>query len=443
MAEFRISAELHQSLRAVREEVRTTFEQLRLRGESGDVSGKERLERVPALAKRNFGNLMHRDPVLAAKEAWRLVDFLEGAPGARLTPLAREALRAVELDAQLAKLRASLRWREASFHLREALGAPQQAEERIQPPPHDRVPPDRAAQMPVEQHPTGGAPGDAALHENAQGGVRTPRRRMLRRWLPILIVLLFVSGGVALLVAMRQQNPASRSRNDCVALEKASPAELADRWTVDEDMPAPLPPPDPASPDPAMFVIGDPPDGGPIRSIFTTSQFSYDERSLKDLEGGGKADFRLRVGGWADTYLSLLKFPLPNHRSARRALIRLTVLGDEPSSRPTPMALRAIAEPWDIPSGSKQRLWWADCPRSQIHRVNLPEPGAPESHYDIDITHIYNGWVRGRAVNHGIMLEPHRIGSYGASSERFPNFSTFYSTRAVDPDKRPKLILLY
>lgn len=149
------------------------------------------------------------------------------------------------------------------------------------------------------------------------------------------------------------------------------------------------------------------------------------------------------MGGWGDTYLSLLKFPLADNRTVRRAVIRLVVLGDEPRSRPTPMTLRMIGDEWDMPPGPQHRLWWRDCPRSEAFRRHLPAPGPPESTYDIDITDMYNLWARGLVSNHGIMLEPEQIGAYGASAEDYASFSTFYSTRAIDPEKRPKLILSY
>jgi hypothetical protein len=104
--EFRLDPDLHETLKGIRSSVRKLFEQLRVRHESGDTSGKERLDRVPALSRRNFGRLSGPSH-LANKEAWRLLDFLEGEGDPGLSAVAREGLRVVELDKKLAALRAS------------------------------------------------------------------------------------------------------------------------------------------------------------------------------------------------------------------------------------------------------------------------------------------------------------------------------------------------
>jgi len=121
--EFRLDTELHETLKGIRQSVRKLFEQLRLNHEYGDISGQSRLERVPALAKRNFRNLAGPASLRAIKEAWRLIDFLEGGDEARLSRRAREALRVVELDKKLAELRASDLWKGAAASLRNALEA--------------------------------------------------------------------------------------------------------------------------------------------------------------------------------------------------------------------------------------------------------------------------------------------------------------------------------
>src|SRR5207253_15241 len=76
-----------------------------------------------ALAKRNFfRNLTGSNPDLASREAWRLVDFLEGEGGdGRLSAHARAGLRVTELDRRLAALRASGQWKDAARGLRRAL----------------------------------------------------------------------------------------------------------------------------------------------------------------------------------------------------------------------------------------------------------------------------------------------------------------------------------
>lgn len=440
MHEFRIDPELHKTLKHIRESVRGMFEQLRLRSENGDISGKERLERVPALSKRNFGNLTNSDPQRAIKEAWRLIDFLEGSEEARLSLLARDGLRPVELDAHLARLRASARWQDTAARLRAALGAKQDSPEVL----GVSAAPAVASDVPRTEPRMSGLSDDETRMQSRDEAqplpARTPTSKSRTR-LTAALLGIGVIGSSVILLATSRDDPAD-AHLACLPLETASDGELAARWSVQPGDPFPLPAPDPSRPDPVVLTISDPP-GGPVNSIFTTSQFSYEGGRRPRREGGGRADLRLRVGGWGDTYLSLLKFPLPDDRMARRALIRLVVLGDELGSRPTAMNLRVIGDPWDVGPGPQDRLWWRDCPRSAIVRRGLPAPGTPGSHYDIDITHLYNSWVRGAGTNHGIMLEPEHIGSYGSSVERYSNFSTFYSTRAIDPANRPKLILQY
>lgn len=440
MDEFELDPELHGKLKAVRENVRRLFEQLRLKSEDGDISGKERLERVPAFAKRNFRNLAGPNPQLAIKQAWRLIDFLEGSAEARLSLLAREALRAVELDRQLAALRASQGWTEAAGRLREALGAAREDMEPVIVPGRSAAEQDRAEAGPSVPG-SGDGPGPDRLPGAKQGDAEASPRsaRTAGRIAPMFAAV----GMLGALGAIWLRDPGADPRFACLALETASSSALAAHWSVSPAIPVPRPGPGAGRPDPIMFTISDPANGGPVRSIFTTSQYSFAEGTDPDRPGGGKADVRLRVGGWGDTYLSLLKFPIPDNRLVRRAVVRLVVLGDDPTSRPTTMTLRTVNDPWDVPPGPQHRLWWRSCPRSEAIRRNLPAPGPPESIYDIDITDIYNWWARGLQVNQGIMLEPEHIGSYGANRERYANFSTFYSTRAIDPSKRPKLILIH
>jgi hypothetical protein len=439
--EFQLDPDVRDTLKAIRESMRQLFEELRLRNESGDVSGKERLERVPALAKRNFRNLAGGPSHLAAKEAWRLVDFLEGNSEARLSPRAREALRVVELDKKLAAFRASERWTQAALRLREALGASCSGRGDPEGPDWESLDGDKPPLAPANSQPASEFLGNNSCDADAEGAagsasVTGPRRK----WLFGLVALCVLSA-----VALPVMLSGGGNRLDpraCLKLESASERQLAAHWTVPHFDPLPLPPPDPSRPEPLVFTISDPADGGAVRSIWTTSRFSYAQEASGREEGGGQADVRLRVGGWGDTYLSLLKFPLPDNGLVRRAVVRLTVLGDEPSSRPTAMALRTVESPWEVAAGPENRLWWRDCPLSRLVGRHLPPPGPPETVYDIDITTIYNHWARGFVHNDGILLEPEQIGSHSAGGG-YPNFSTFYSTRAIDPEKRPKLILTY
>lgn len=408
MDKFEIDSELHAMLSGIRESMRMLFEQLRLRDQDGDISGKERLERVPALAKRNFTNLTGPVPHLAVKEAWRLVDFLEGnGLEARLSIRAREALRAIELNKQVAAFRASDFWKEAALRLRRALSA---------------------------------TPDESRLTDGASTVVaRRPRPAL--NWIigmavPIAMTALIVNWWVG------RPGTSSDPRTACLALEDASASELAAHWDLEPGAPNPRPPAS-ADAQSRVYPISDPPDGGLVRSIWTTSVFSYAERATRPGPGGGRSDFRLRVGGWGDTYLSLLRVPVPTNRLVQRAVIQLTVLGDEAVSRPTTMTLRAIHDSWQVRPGPNNRLWWQDCPRSAVVRKHLPPPGPRDSVYEIEITDLYNAWALGLQAPYGILLEPENIGRWGPDRPRYSNFNTFYSTRAVDPANRPRLILTY
>ena len=429
MDEFQLDAELHATLKDIRESVRQLFEQLRLKHENGDISGKERLERVPALAKRNFAHLSGENRHLAIKQAWRLVDFLEGGADARLSPRAREALRVVELDKKLAAFAASDRWKQASARLRSALGA-----DLVGAPPADPARPLR--DEPAEPAAAAGAEGSDAPSET--------RSATSARSFPLRTALLIGAAALVaafLLVAWRWAAEPPDDPLACLALEDASPEALAQHRSTPTSPPPARPPR--AEAGHRVYTISDPPGGGPVMSTWTTSQYSFAERGQPSRPGGGRSDLRLRVGGWGDTYLSLLRIPVPSDRLAHRAVVQLTVLGDIPESRPTSMTLRAIGDDWRVSPGSHNRLWWKDCPRSDALVTGLPPPGPRGSVYEVDITDIYNMWAAGLRPPYGIILEPEQIGSWGADRPRYPSLSTFYSTRARDRENRPRLVLTY
>ena len=392
------------------------------------MTGKDRLERVPALAKHNFRNLTGSARHLALRQAWRLVDFLEGSSGeARLTVHAREGLRAVELDRHLATLRASASWKEAARSLRRAIDAASEitapGEELIENASRE----DRATSL-VDQSWTAG---DTAA---------APARRLRARLAGGSTVLIgSIVLGLWAATSLWGDEPAPRYA--CLALETASAGDLEAHWGHEPQSRIPRPAVSKGA-RPRVIRIDDPA-SGPVQSTWTTSTFSFAGRAERRGPGGGRTDFRLRIGGWGDTYLSLLKVPVPTNRVVQRAVLRLTVLGDDGSSRPTTMTIRAIAENWEAGSGPDDRLWWRDCPRSEVFRRHLPAPGPRDSVYEIEITDLYNEWALGQQPPYGIMLEPEHIGSWGPGRPHFSNFNTFYSTRALDPANRPTLILTY
>lgn len=426
MSALNIDDDLYASLRDIREAVRALFEQLRLRNENGDVSGKERLERVPALSKRNFSNLSSEDGALAAREAWRLVDFIEGSANAKLTTVAREALRLTELDRQLAALRSSTAWKRTSARLREVLSSIGES-------------PNSYQTRECEQSDT-----DQLPDENLSplGSWFAPKVRVAR----FAILVGAAAGSAAVWLWFREISRPDRSNPAlaCLALERASEAELAAHWRVGQ--PASVEHVVKKSSRPIEVVISDPPTPGTINSIYTTSVFSMDGDDKPGGPGGGRADARLMVGGWGDTYLSLVKVPLVSDRPVSRAILRLTVLDDalnNGTARPTSMTLRVAYQGWDVMPGGKYRLWWHDCPNSRAVRRNLPPAGPSGSPYDIDITDQYNDWVKGHIPNFGIILEPNEIGKYGEYITGHSNFNVFFSTRAVEINNRPKIIVYY
>lgn len=427
MDDFKLDTDLLEMLRRVRRDVLALFNELRLRGEDGDVTGKVRIERVPTLAKNNFKHLTSRSGPLTRNVAWRLVDFLEGDPRERFSTRAREALRTVQLDHRMTALRESQPWRDAAARLKEALGA-------------------RSGDCSSTTADTEGAGGieeaaapefapiasDAAPPPSNQPDAR--RAKVLAAGLGLALLFVVVS---ALFWTRSTPDP----RYACLALERATPAERAAHFAVS---PRVAPPPPAASPQARehVYPISDPP-GGPVQSIWTTSQFSYGDWSTPSRPGGGRSDFRLRVGGWGDTYVSLLQVPIPTNRLVHKAVVRLTVMGEVDSSRATAMTLRVVQERWQVGASPADRLWWRDCPHSSAVRNNLPPAGRPDSTYDVDVTDLYNLWARGGLSPYGIMLEPEKIGSWRPDRKQYSNFSTFYSTRAREQENRPRLVLTY
>ncbi len=170
-------------------------------------------------------------------------------------------------------------------------------------------------------------------------------------------------------------------------------------------------------------------DDSNARSIWTTSVYSYAPGG--GGPGGGLADSRLRVGGWGDTYVSLITIPLEERRVVvHRATLSLHLNREDRGRAATPMQLMRITRQWSWSLGD--RLWWRDVPSAEFVAV-LPAPSSAASVYEIDVTDLYNRWVRNETPNFGIMLRPVLTNN---------NFTTFYSTRA-DPGRRPSLRIIY
>ncbi len=192
------------------------------------------------------------------------------------------------------------------------------------------------------------------------------------------------------------------------------------------------PPPAPAA-RPGDFVCQPGPSDG--KDIWTTSRLSCAPGG--DSPGGGKSDDRLRVGGWGDTYLSLLQFDLsrmPAHaRSAVLYLFCYNLTGGG-----IPLYLDRITQPWDWKTSGTgrdhERLWWADRPAaSPWQEQSLPTPVAGQW-CAIDITDLYNAWQSGVWPNFGVQLRP----KWSANE----HFDEFYSSRSTNnPSLRPNLVV--
>lgn len=236
------------------------------------------------------------------------------------------------------------------------------------------------------------------------------------------------------------REPAPDPRYACIPLESASDTERVAHSTPEIGL---IFQPDPHWKSRARaFPIPDP-ENGPLQSTWTTSQYSYEDTVNGVGPGGGRSDSILRVGGFGDTYLSLLHVPVPVNELVQRAVIRLAVAPSPEGSQPTAMTLRAINDEWRVTRGRDNRIWWRDCPQSRAIRNHLPAPDSRSSIYEIDITELYNLWVSRQQDPNGIVLEPEQIGSWLPGRPRYGNFNFFHSTRAANDANRPRLILTY
>jgi hypothetical protein len=160
------------------------------------------------------------------------------------------------------------------------------------------------------------------------------------------------------------------------------------------------------------------------RTVWTTNVYDY---GAGGTGGAGKADDRLRVGGYGDQYVSLIAFTLRDARVPRRALLRLTIAPD--AGMPTPIEVTEATGGWSW-SGGWMR--WQDLPPTR-HLFEAPAPVPGARSYDLDITDIYARWAQTPAENHGLVLRPVLTQN---------NYSTFYSSRA-QPSARPLVLLSY
>jgi murein DD-endopeptidase MepM/ murein hydrolase activator NlpD len=140
-------------------------------------------------------------------------------------------------------------------------------------------------------------------------------------------------------------------------------------------------------------------------------------------------DGKLQVGGWGDTYDTLIRFNLNClPMVALTATLRLYAYDRGDGSSPTTMNLHQMDSSWN----ETNTAW-----NSAGHHLIRGGLSAPPKNqwYDIDITSLYNSWQNGTA-NYGLLLEP---------STPNPNnlFNVFYSSDYANANLRPKLEVTY
>jgi YD repeat-containing protein len=172
------------------------------------------------------------------------------------------------------------------------------------------------------------------------------------------------------------------------------------------------------------------------KDIWTTSTYSYASCSSPG-PGGGLDNPYLRVGGWGDSYYSLLQFDLSTLPAKATSAV-LYLYCYNLSGNGTQLYFDRITGSWDWKtSGSgcdRDRLWWADKPAAvQLFETPLATPALGQW-YAVDITTLYNDWKNGTYPNYGVQLRPVSISN---------NFDEFYSSDYVeDPTLRPKLVVI-
>jgi hypothetical protein len=168
------------------------------------------------------------------------------------------------------------------------------------------------------------------------------------------------------------------------------------------------------------FVVQPGPSDG--TDVWITNVLSWDS----DF---GVDDNTLRVGGWNDTYHSLIQFDLTGlPQVAGSASIQLyhDLAWLQADNRIAPeMQLFRVDGPWDESLG-----WYTPQPEA-TYLANLPAAG--DGWYEIDITNLYNQWQAGTVANFGIELQP---------VTNVQNSTRFLSSDYLeDPSLRPKLVV--
>lgn len=148
-----------------------------------------------------------------------------------------------------------------------------------------------------------------------------------------------------------------------------------------------------------------------------TSVFDYGD-------GYGVDDEKLQVGGWGDSYHSLLQFDLAGlPDGAVSATLVLAPFSRGDASTAVPMEPYRPITNWDETTG------WPTRPQAEfVSTLPAPVGGRP---YSIDVTTLYNAWKSGALPDHGLELRP------TATDNRFNVFRS--SDYQAEPVLRPKL----
>ncbi len=138
----------------------------------------------------------------------------------------------------------------------------------------------------------------------------------------------------------------------------------------------------------------------------------------------GRNDHELRVGGWGDRYLTLIRFPTVEEDA--NVTLELYDAGDE--GRPVDMTVMAVLEAWAVPADG--RLQWSALPRVLIDDQTIVPVGEQRGWVSIDITNFNDMWRSGRLANNGLSIGPIRTDN---------RFNEFVSSESPQVDLRPRL----
>lgn len=161
------------------------------------------------------------------------------------------------------------------------------------------------------------------------------------------------------------------------------------------------------------------------QDIWTTSVYSYAPGG--GGPGGGLENDTLRIGGWGDWYHALVQFDV-QHLAGPVTFAALLLHSKQDAGTPVAIFVDRITEAWGWKPGD--RVWWKDRPRA-VPLVGGPPPKIGHWYF-IDITDTVEAWRTRKSPNFGLQLRP-------AANDN--NYSSFFSSRAADSSKRPRLLV--